>query len=98
MLILRLSSYAGSRPRKAPDREPRLRRVFCGGGLWLPVGSAVCGDDYVLLGGFCGKVDPALVLVAGDLNGDEAGGRAAGYATAARRDQVAGGAGGEEGG
>lgn len=45
-------------------------------------------DDHVLLGGFCGNVDPALVLVAGDLNGDEAGGRVAGYAVGARRDQV----------
>ena len=45
-------------------------------------------DDYVLLDGYCGNVDPALVLVAGDLNGDEAGGRVAGYALAARRDQV----------
>src|ERR1017187_3742615 len=96
MLILRLSSYAGSRPRKAPDREPRLRRVFCGGGLWLPVGSAVCGDDYVLLGCFYGNVAPALALVAGHLNGDEAGGRAAGYATAARRDQVVDVAGDDE--
>ena len=43
---------------------------------------------YVLLGGFRGNVDPALVLVAGDLNGDEAGVRVAGYAVSARRDQV----------
>ena len=39
-------------------------------------------------GGFCGNVDPALVLMAGDLNGDEAGGRVAGYAARARRDHV----------
>jgi hypothetical protein len=45
-------------------------------------------DDYVLLGGFCGNVDPALVLMAGDLNGDAARGRVAGYAAEARRDQV----------
>ncbi|MGD0608750.1 MAG: hypothetical protein ABSA53_34850, partial [Streptosporangiaceae bacterium] len=45
-------------------------------------------DAYVLLGGFCREVDPAPVLVAGDLNGDGAGGWVAGCAARARRDQV----------
>jgi hypothetical protein len=43
-------------------------------------------DDYVLLGGFRRNVDPALVLMAGDLNGDQAGGRVASYAAGASRD------------
>jgi hypothetical protein len=91
-----ISGYASQKTCRTSERyglnrdaciDSSIRRVFCGA-LRLPVGSATGHRDYMLLGGFCGNVDPALVLVAGDLNGDRPGGSVAGYAGEARCDQV----------
>ena len=70
----------------------RRTRVHIGGyfivGQWLPVGSWYGLDIGGLLSGFCRDADPALVVVAGDPDGDGVGGCVPGYATGARPEQV----------
>jgi hypothetical protein len=67
------------------EKPPPYQAGICDGSLLV----ARPGDDWVRLGGVCGNVDPALVLVACYLRGNEAGGdRAAGSGRVVRRDRV----------